>query len=443
MTQASSSSSFSQDSTKAGGAHVAQTLAQKIIAKAAGVSSVRVGEVLNCAVDLAMFHDSSGPRRLEPMLRELDAKIWDPQKVVLVMDHYVPERDEDSKKILKITRDVAQQWKLPHVIDSQGICHVVLPERGHLKPGMFCVGGDSHSPTGGAFGCYMFGIGATEMLGVVVTGQIWIQVPRTIEMHWTGRLARGLMAKDMMLHMIAQRGLNGGEYQAIEFTGPTIQALSMRERMTLSNLSAEMGAQAGLVAADQVTLEYLREVGVQEKLLEGFEVWSSDINSIQERHVFSASELAPQVAAPHSPANTKSVGAYSDVAVDIAYIGACTGAKLDDLRAAAEVLKGQRIHAGTRLMVAPASAKDQRIAQEEGVMQVLIDAGAQILPNSCGACAGYGASFEDNMTVISSTARNFKARMGPASVQVYLGSPYTVAASAIRGKITDVREMLS
>ena len=230
-----------------------QTLAQKIIAKAAGVPSVRVGEVFNCAVDLAMFHDSSGPRRLEPMLKELGAKIWDPQKVVLVMDHYVPERDEDSKNILRITREVAKSWQLPHVIDSQGICHVVLPERGHLRPGMFCVGGDSHSPTGGAFGCYMFGIGATEMLGVVVTGEIWIQVPRTLEMNWTGRLGPGVMAKDMMLHMISQMGLNGGQYQAMEFTGETVQNLSMRERMTLSNLSAEMGAQAGLVAADHVT----------------------------------------------------------------------------------------------------------------------------------------------------------------------------------------------
>ncbi len=420
-----------------------QTLAQKIIAKAAGVPSVRVGEVFNCAVDLAMFHDSSGPRRLEPMLKELGAKIWDPQKVVLVMDHYVPERDEDSKNILRITREVAKSWQLPHVIDSQGICHVVLPERGHLRPGMFCVGGDSHSPTGGAFGCYMFGIGATEMLGVVVTGEIWIQVPRTLEMNWTGRLGPGVMAKDMMLHMISQMGLNGGQYQAMEFTGETVQNLSMRERMTLSNLSAEMGAQAGLVAADHVTLDYLRQAGVKEEDLEGFEFWASDEHADKERQCFNASELAPQVAAPHSPANTKPVGAYTDVAIDIAYIGACTGAKLDDLRAAAQVLHGQRIHAGTRLMVAPASAKDQRIAQEEGVMQTLIDAGAHILPNSCGACAGYGGTFEDNMTVISSTARNFKARMGPASVQVYLGSPYTVAASAIRGKITDVREMLS
>lgn len=420
-----------------------QSLAQKIIAKAAGVASLRVGEIVNCAVDLAMFHDSSGPRRLEPMLKELNAKIWDPQKVVLVMDHYVPEQDADSRKILQITRDVAREWKLPHVIDSQGICHVVLPERGHLKPGMFCVGGDSHSPTGGAFGCYMFGIGATEMLGVVVTGEIWLQVPKTIELNWTGQLAPGVMAKDMMLHMIAQMGLNGGAYQALEFTGDTVKRLSMRERMTLSNLSAEMGAQAGLVGADEVTLDYLRQAGVSEEEIQTLPLWSSDEGSADVRHCYDASTLAPQVAAPHSPANTKSVVDYKDVSVDIAYIGACTGAKLDDLRAAASVLKGQRIHNNTRLMVAPASAHDQRIAQEEGVMQILIDAGAQVLPNSCGACAGYGATFEENMTVISSTARNFKARMGPASVQVFLGSPYTVAASAVRGKITDVREMLS
>ena len=169
-----------------------QTLAQKLIARAAGRRHVQVGEVVTCAVDLAMFHDSSGPRRLKPMLEELGAEIWDTQKVVLVLDHYVPAQDSDAQQIVQITRETARQWKLPHVIDSEGICHVVLPERGHLAPGMFCVGGDSHSPTGGAFGAYMFGIGATEMLGVCVTGQIWVQVPRTLCMHWRGRLAAGL-----------------------------------------------------------------------------------------------------------------------------------------------------------------------------------------------------------------------------------------------------------
>ena len=420
-----------------------QTLAQKLIARAAGRSHVAVGEVVTCDVDLAMFHDSSGPRRLKPMLDELGAEIWDKNKVVLVLDHYVPAQDADAQKIIQITRDTAKQWQLPHVIDSEGICHVVLPERGHLKPGMFCVGGDSHSPTGGAFGCYMFGIGATEMLGVCVTGQIWVQVPRTLRMHWHGRLQAGVSAKDMMLHMIARFGMNGGQYQAVEFAGAAVQALSMAERMTMSNMSAEMGAQAGLIAADATTLAHLKSIGVSQDKLSGAEQWFTDEDAEYEQHMFDASRLSPQVAAPHSPANTRDVAEFADVVPSIAYIGACTGAKLEDLRAAAQVLKGQRVAAGVQLMVAPASAREQAQATQEGVMQILQDAGATILPNSCGACAGYGATFPEGATVISSTARNFKGRMGPASVNVYLASPYTVAASALRGRISDAREVLA
>jgi 3-isopropylmalate/(R)-2-methylmalate dehydratase large subunit len=420
-----------------------QTLAQKLIARAAGRTHVAVGEVVTCNVDLAMFHDSSGPRRLKPMLEELGAEIWDKNKVVLVLDHYVPAQDADAQKIIQITRDTAKQWQLPHVIDSEGICHVVLPERGHLKPGMFCVGGDSHSPTGGAFGCYMFGIGATEMLGVCVTGQIWVQVPRTLRMHWHGRLQAGVSAKDMMLHMIARFGMNGGQYQAVEFAGAAVQALSMAERMTMSNMSAEMGAQAGLIAADATTLAHLKSIGVSEDKLSGAEQWFTDEDAEYEQHMFDASRLSPQVAAPHSPANTRDVAEFADVVPSIAYIGACTGAKLEDLRAAAQVLKGQRVAAGVQLMVAPASAREQAQATQEGVMQILQDAGATILPNSCGACAGYGATFPEGATVISSTARNFKGRMGPASVNVYLASPYTVAASALRGRISDAREVLA
>ncbi len=419
-----------------------QTLAQKLIAKAAGVSHVKVGEVVTCDVDLAMFHDSSGPRRLKPMLDELGAKLWDPNKVVLVLDHYVPAKDADAERIVQITRDTARTWRLPHVIDSEGICHVVLPERGHLKPGMFCVGGDSHSPTGGAFGAYMFGIGATEMLGVVVTGKIWVQVPRTLRMHWQGKLKIGVSAKDMMLHMIGKFGMNGGQYQAIEFAGAAVQALSMQERMTLSNMSAELGAQAGLIAADDVTRAYLQSVGVSEAQLKDVTRWQSDEGAACESYFFDASALSPQVAAPHSPANTQAVGAFHNTVIDMAYIGACTGAKLEDLRAAAQVLKGHKVCEGVQLMVAPASARDQAQAETEGVMQILRDAGAQVLPNTCGACAGYGATFAENTTVISSTARNFKGRMGPPSVQVYLASPWTVAASALRGRISDVREML-
>ena len=419
-----------------------QTLAQKLIARAAGKTHVAVGDLVTCKVDLAMFHDSSGPRRLKPMLDELGAKVWDPSKVVLVMDHYVPAQDADAKRIVQIARDTAKEWKLPNVIDSEGICHVVLPERGHLHPGMMCVGGDSHSPTGGAFATYMFGIGATEMLGVVVTGEIWVQVPKTLRMLWSGRLHQGVCAKDMMLHMIGRFGMNGGQYQAVEFAGDAVMALGMQERMTLSNMSAELGAQVGLIAADDVTFAYLQSVGVKQKDLHHASDWHGDQDAASENFHFDASNLSPQVAAPHSPANTKPVVDFMNVPLDVAYIGACTGAKLEDLRAAAQVLRGQKIAKGIRLMVAPASARDQAQAEREGVMQILRDAGAQVLANSCGACAGYGATFEDNATVISSTARNFKGRMGAASVQVYLASPWTVAASALRGRISDVREFL-
>ena len=424
-----------------------QTLAQKIIARAAGKASVCVGDIVTCKVDLAMFHDSSGPRRLKPMLDELGAQIWDKSKVVLVMDHYVPERDDAARKIVRIARDWAAEQNLPHVYDSQGICHVVVPQHGHIQPGMFCVGGDSHSPTGGAFGAYMFGIGSTEMLGVVVTGEIWLSVPQTLAMNWSGRLAAGVCAKDMMLAMIARFGMNGANYQAVEFTGGAVRSLSMQERMTLCNMSAELGAQTGLVAPDDVTTDWLRDTGTLTpaaiSAIELGKPLQSDPGSFDVQHDFDATVLSPQLAAPHSPALGVSIADHADTRIDIAYIGACTGAKLDDMRFAAQVLKGRKVAPGVQLMVAPASLKDRAQAQTEGTMQILTDAGATVLPSACGACAGYGDGFADRQTVISSTARNFKGRMGPASTQVFLGSAYTVAASALRGRITDPRTVLS
>lgn len=418
-----------------------QTLAQKLIAAACGRETVAEGEIVTCAVDLAMFHDSSGPRRLKPMLEELGATLWDPSRIVLVIDHYVPESDDESRRIVRIARDWAAEQQLPNVYDSVGICHVVVPQHGHIRPGMFCVGGDSHSPTGGAFGAYMFGIGSTEMLGVAVTGQIWVKVPKTLMMHWRGQLAAGVTAKDMMLHMIGRYGMNGGRYQAVEFCGEAVRALSMQERMTLSNMSAELGSQVGLIAPDETTAAWLREAGVTEEL--DLARWQSDRDADAEWHEFDAAALAPQVAAPHSPANARGVDTYHDVPVQVAYIGACTGAKLEDLRAAATVLRGRRLADGMQLMVAPASRQDQDQADREGVMQVLRDAGAQVLATSCGACAGYGGSIPDGASVIATTARNFKGRMGSETAQVYLASPYTVAASAVAGRVADPREFLA
>jgi 3-isopropylmalate/(R)-2-methylmalate dehydratase large subunit len=416
------------------------TLAQKIIGRAAG-RDVEPGEVVTARVDLAMIHDSGGPRRVEPILQELGVGLWDPARVVLISDHFVPGDTDEGARILQLTRAWAARHRRVAFHDGEGICHVVLPERGHLRPGMFVVGGDSHSPTGGAFGCYMFGVGATEMAGVLATGEIWIKVPQTILLDWRGRLQPGVMAKDMMLALCARLGMDGGRYQAVEYAGEAVAALGMQERMTLSNMAAELGAQAGLIAPDAVTDAYLRSVGSDP----GDWAWlKTDPDAdLLEHHVFDAAALAPQVAAPHSPANAVPVDEAGAEPIDVAYIGACTGAKYADLAAAASLLKGRKPAEGVALMVAPASARDQARAEEDGIMAVFEEAGARILPNACGICAGYGeARLGPGARCISSTARNFKGRMGDATALVWLGSPLTVAASAIAGHIADPRPML-
>jgi 3-isopropylmalate/(R)-2-methylmalate dehydratase large subunit len=421
---------------------MAQTLAQKIVARAAGKASVAPGEIVTCRVDLAMMHDSGGPRRVKPMLERLGARVWDPDRVVLVTDHYLPANDEESRRIIRIARDWAREAGVARFHDGEGICHVVVPENGYLKPGMFAVGGDSHSPTGGAFGAYMFGVGSTEMVGVLVTGEIWLRVPHTIRMEWSGRLARGVAAKDMMLALIARFGLDGGRYEAVEYAGEAVAALPMQERMTLANMTAELGGQTALIAPDETTREWLEQRGARDI---DTKTWRGDSGAaLLEHHRFDASALAPQVAAPHSPTNSKPVGDFAGTKIDLAYIGACTGAKLEDLRMAAAVLKGRRAASGVRIQVAPASAKDQETARAEGTLAALLDAGAELLPNACGACAGYGNYLlPENTVAISTTARNFKGRMGAASAQIYLGSPYTVAAAATAGKIVDPRELLA
>lgn len=420
------------------------TLAEKLVARAAGMQNVRPGEVVTARVDLAMMHDSGGPRRVAPMLERLQAKLWNPDRVVVISDHYVPAVDAESAGILDLTRKWVKAAGVSKFHDMQGICHVVLPERGHLRPGMFVVGGDSHSPTGGAFGAYMFGVGATEMCGVLVTGEIWLRVPETILLHWTGKLAPGVVAKDMILAMCARLGMDGGRYQAIQYAGDTIAGLAMQERMTLSNMAAELGAQAGLIAPDAVTKDYLLGVGVPASDID-LATWQTDKDAVAtERHDFDAAGLSPMVAAPHSPANSAAVTEHGNVPVDQAYIGACTGAKINDLRMAASVLKGRKVASGTRLLIAPASARTTAEAAADGTLATLTEAGAILLSSGCGACAGYGAGvLAEDETCIASTARNFKGRMGAGSSKVYLGSPYTVAASAVAGRIADPREFLS
>jgi len=420
---------------------MSQTLAEKIIARAAGRKSVRSGEIVTCKVDLAMMHDSGGPRRVKPILDRLGVKVWDADKVVVISDHFVPAVDVQSAEILNLTRAWVAEQGIENFYDMQGICHVVLPERGHLLPGMFVAGGDSHSPTGGAFGCFMFGVGATDMAGIVTTGETWIKVPETISIDWSGKMPCGTCAKDIMLKLCASLGMDGGEYQVIQYSGEVISSFAMAERMTLCNMAAELGAQTGIISADDTTLDFIENVtGARPDA----QSWQGDADASYIRVLkFDAGDLAPQVAAPHSPANAAGVDEHAGTKITQAYIGACTGAKLNDLQMAAEVLAGRQIAPGIRLLVAPASVRELAQATEDGTLGILLEAGAILLPSGCGACAGYGAGvLGEGDVCIASTARNFQGRMGSKSSRVYLGSPFTVAASAIAGEICDPREFL-
>lgn len=417
------------------------TLAQKIIANACNKVSVEPGEIVVCKVDLAMIHDSGGPRRVKPILEKLNRKVWDKEKVVVVTDHYVPIESEETRAIQELTQKWVLDQDIKSFYDQQGICHVVVPEKGHLKPGMFCVGGDSHSPTGGAFGAYMFGVGATEMAGVLATGEIWLKVPETIFISWKGKLNNLVTAKDMMLATCRQIGMGGGQYQAIQYIGEAIYNLSIQERMTMSNMAAELGAQTGLIAPDKKTVDYIKKSDGQVPK-NWMEFCIDTPNSDATVFEFDASSLSPQIAAPHSPENSENAEEFSNTVFDIAYIGACTGAKYVDLAAAASVLKGRRIASSVCLKVAPASLQDEKKALNDGTLKILQDAGAEFLPNSCGICAGYGKDrLTEGQVCLSSTARNFQGRMGAPSSRVYLASPYTVAASAVVGKMIDPREL--
>ncbi len=417
------------------------TLTEKILARAAGKDVVRPGEIVTCQVDLALLLDSGGPRRIWPRLKELGVGVWNPDRIVLCTDHFTPAVDAESAAILKLTRDFAREFGIRQFFDMRGIGHVLLAEQGLLQPGMFAVGGDSHSSMGGAFACFMAGFGAIEMTGVAVTGEIWIQVPETLRVNWSGSFARGVVAKDIALFLCRQLGMDNGG-RVIEYGGDTVRSMSMQERMVLTNMAAELGAETGVIEADDVTRQALLDAG-REPAADILD-WRGDAGAAYAGvHEFSAGELAPQIAAPHSPANSGPVGAFDAVHVDQAYIGACVGAKLSDLRMVAEVLKNRTVAHGTRLLVAPASTQAMIDAAADGTLATITAAGAYILPTGCGACAALGAGvLAENEVCISSTNRNFRGRMGANSAEVYLASPYTVAASAVAGRIADPREFL-
>jgi len=421
---------------------VGATLAQKLVARACGRHAVTPGEIVTCRVDLALLLDSGGPRRIWPRLKALGARPWDPERIVLVTDHFVPAVDAESAAILQLTRDFAREFGIRRFSDMRGIGHVVLMEQGDVAPGMFVAGGDSHSCNAGAFAAYAVGFGAIEMTGIVVTGETWVPVPETIRVETSGRFIRGVTPKDAMLVLCRELGMDNA-FRAIEYGGDAVAAMTLGERAVLCNMAAELGAETGLVEADETTLAALRAAG-RESPPDAL-AWRSDPDAAYlVTHALDAGRLAPQVALPDSPANSADVSDAAGVSVDQAYIGSCMGAKLADLQMAAEVLAGRTIARGVRLLVAPASQRIWTEAAADGTLAALTAAGATLLPTGCGACAALGAGvLAENEVCISSPNRNFRGRMGANSARVYLGSPYTVAASAVAGRIADPREFLA
>lgn len=416
------------------------TLAEKIIARAGGRDRVEPDDVLWVDVDLAMTHDSSGPRRIWPALKELGVGVWDPDKLVIVADHFVPAQDVGSARILQTTRQFVEAHGITRFHEAEGISHTMMVERAYVRPGMLYVGGDSHSLTAGVLGCLAVGVGSTDMLGIVATGRTWLRVPRTIRVQIDGSMPSTVAAKDLILTIIGDRGMDGGLYRVLEFGGDAVAGMDIQERSVLTNMCAEIGAKSGIVPADATTVGYLAERGIEVPA----GPFSDPDAGYEDIWHYDASELVPVVARPHKHDDVVPAGDAGDARITRAYIGACTGAKHADLVMAAEVLAGRTVAPGVLLQVAPASRAGLQKAMEDGTAQTLMAAGAHILSTGCGACPGIGSGvLAPGEVCISTTSRNARGRMGSPEAEVWLGSPYSVAAAAVAGRIIDPRELLA
>jgi 3-isopropylmalate/(R)-2-methylmalate dehydratase large subunit len=416
------------------------TMSEKILAKASGQKSVKAGDIVWVKVDIAMMHDLLGPWLVDGGFRRLGGKLFDKDKVVVVSDHCTPPATVQQADILKFTRDWARAQELPYYYEFEGPCHQVIVEHGHVRPGRLILGTDSHTCMAGGLGAFATGIGSTEMIGVLLTGETWLKVPETIKVVWDGKLPHGVYAKDIVLKTIKDIGHAGATYQTIEFSGTAIEDLSMDERLVLSNMAVEAGAKTGLIEPDPKVVEFLRSKGVMEEI----EMISSDKDAVYTRVLhYDASELEPQVACPHEVDNVHPVSAVEGKAVDQVYLGSCTNGRISDLRIAAQILKGKKISKNIRCLVVPASQHIWMQANKEGILDILTEAGCIVNMPSCGACGGFTSGvIGAGEVVMSSSNRNFRGRMGSPKGEVYLGSPAAVAATAIEGKITDPRKYL-
>lgn len=426
------------------------TITEKILCKSARRQKVIPGENVWLNVDVLMTHDVCGPPTIEIWKKEFGkgAKIWDKEKLVIFPDHYIFTANKHANRNVDILRQFASEYQLPNYYDAgteryKGVCHIALAEEGYNVPGTVLFGTDSHTCTSGAFGMFSTGVGNTDAAFILGTGKIWEKVPESIKFTFNGRMPKYLTAKDLILQILGDISTDGATYCAMEFDGEAIASLSMYERMTLTNMAIETGAINGIIAVDEVTRKFLAE-----KSINNYEEFESDIDArYLQRYSYDVTKIEPMVAKPHSPDNKATVKSVQGTTLTKCYIGSCTGGKITDFEFAAEVLYGRAVKAKTFIVpgsVQVAKEMEQKTINGMTLKEIFVNAGCEIAEPSCAACLGgpsdtFGRSV-DGDTVISTTNRNFPGRMGSKKSEVYLASPLTVAASAIKGVITDPRE---
>ncbi|MBU1704281.1 MAG: 3-isopropylmalate dehydratase large subunit [Nanoarchaeota archaeon] len=420
------------------------TITEKILAKHCGKDSVKPGELINAKIDLVLCHDITTTPAIDMLEKAGMDKVFDPNKVVVTPDHFVPNKDIKSAEMVNRIRKWVKKHNIKHFYDigRHGVCHAILPEQGHVVPGMTIVAGDSHTCTHGAFGAFSTGVGSTDIAAALATGELWFKVPETIKFVVDGKLPKGVYSKDIILTVIRDIGVDGALYKAMEFTGSTITDLSVVARMTITNMAIEAGGKSGIIEPDKKTLQY-----VKERTDEKFEIVKSDADAnYSVVRKYDAAKLEPIVAFPDLPSNGKTMTEISKmqpIHVDQAYLGSCTNGRIEDLRIAAEIMKGRKVAEGTRMIVVPATTDIWKQANKEGLLDIFMEAGATVSTATCGAClGGHMGILASGETCISTTNRNFVGRMGSTESKVYLASPAIVAASAIEGKIADPRRYI-
>ncbi|MCK4405178.1 MAG: 3-isopropylmalate dehydratase large subunit [Hadesarchaea archaeon] len=415
------------------------TIAEKILARASGRKQVSPGEIVEGSIDVAMTHDIEGPMVVEG-LRELGTKkVWDPSKIVVVFDHQVPANSIDAALNHVMLREFAIEQKIPDFYDVfEGICHAVLPEKGFALPGRLIVGTDSHTTTYGAFGCFATGIGSTDMVAVFTRGELWFRVPESVRMTIEGRLPKRVMSKDLILKIIGEVGADGETYRSVEFVGAGMRNINMAGRMTMCNMGVEMGAKAAIVPPDGLTTRYLRG-----RARGSYKpVYTDRDAAYVEERSFDVKKLEPQVARPYSVDNVGPVSEVEGIEIDQAFLGSCTNGRFEDLVEAAKIVNGRKISKRVRMLVVPASREVYLKALERGILAIFARAGALVEAPSCAACmGGHVGILAPGEVCISASNRNFRGRMGSPKGKIYLASPTTVAASALKGKITDPRDL--